>query len=155
MKKSIRTMAASAVVAGGLAFAMTGATLAADEPANVIKYRGAVMGSLGAHITAIFAVLQGEVSYGDHIGAHAAAMHGMSKLIPDMFPAGSGEGETRAKPDIWQDWAKFEAAAKALQSSTAKLVEAAESGDMGAVGAAAGAVGDACGGCHKPFRKPK
>ena len=26
---------------------------------------------------------------------------------------------------------------------------------MAAIGAAAGAVGDACGGCHKPFRKPK
>ena len=155
MKKSIRIMAASAVVAGGLALAMVGATLAADEPANVIKYRQAVMGSNGTHITAIFAVLKGEVSFSDHIAAHAAAMHGMSKLIPDMFPPGSGEGETRAKPEIWQDWAKFEAASKALQTTTAKLVEAAESGDMAAIGAAAGAVGDACGGCHKPFRKPK
>lgn len=155
MKKSVHVIAASALLAGGLVLTTAGVTPAADAPADVIKYRGAVMDSLGSHIRAIFAVLRGEVSYGNHIGAHAAAMHGMSQLIPDMFPPGSGEGETRAKPEIWQEWAEFEAASKAFQISTAKLVEAAESGDMGAIGAAAGAVGDACGDCHKPFRKPK
>ena len=36
-----------------------------------------------------------------------------------------------------------------------KLAEAADSGDMAAVGAAMGNLGQACGGCHKPFRKPK
>ena len=76
-------------------------------------------------------------------------------MMPDIFPAGTGDGDTGALPSIWQDWAKFEAAASALQSAAAKLADAAGSGDMAAIGAAAGAVGKACGGCHEPFRKKK
>ncbi|MDP7641941.1 MAG: cytochrome c, partial [Alphaproteobacteria bacterium] len=68
---------------------------------------------------------------------------------------GSGDGDTDALPSIWQDWAKFEAAAKTLQTAAANLADAAGSGDMAAIGAAAGAVGKACGGCHEPFRKKK
>ena len=57
--------------------------------------------------------------------------------------------------EIWQDKAKFEAAAKALQTATGELVSLAESGDLAAVGAQLQKVGQACGGCHKPFRKKK
>ena len=128
---------------------------AVDEPANVIKYRKQVMGANAAHITAVFSVLKGETSYGGHIAAHARAISANAGMIPDIFPEGSGAGDTAALPAIWQDWAKFEAAAKALQTAAAELAEAAGSGDMAAVGAAAGGVGKACGGCHEPFRKKK
>ena len=132
-----------------------GAAEAADDPANVIAYRQKVMSGMASHIGAIAAVLKGEVSYAGHIAGHARAMQAASTMLPDIFPPGSGVGETRAKPEIWQNWTKFETGIKALQSALARLVEAAESGDMGAIGAALGGVGDGCGGCHKPFRKPK
>ncbi len=76
-------------------------------------------------------------------------------MMPDIFPTGSGEGDTDSLPSIWQDWPKFEAAAKTLQTAAADLAVAADSGDMAAIGAAAGALGKACGGCHEPFRKKK
>ena len=132
-----------------------GAAEAASDPANAIAYRQKVMSGIGSHIGAIAAVLKGEVSHAGHIVGHARAMQAASTMLPDIFPPGSGVGETRAKPEIWRNWTKFEAGLKAFQSATAKLVEAAESGDMGAIGAALGVVGDSCGGCHKPFRKPK
>ncbi len=128
---------------------------AADEPANVIKYRQKVMSGISAHIGGIVAVLSREVSYTGHVAAHARAMHDASLMIDDIFPAGSGVGETRAKPEIWQNWAKFETAAKALQTATKELARIAETGDMAAVGAQLNKVGEACGGCHKPFRKKK
>ncbi len=132
-----------------------GAAEAADDPANVIAYRQKVMSGMASHIGAIAAVLKGEVSYAGHIVGHARAMQAASTMLPDIFPPGSGVGETRAKPEIWQNWTKFESGIKAFQTASARLVEAAESGDMGAIGAALGGVGDSCGGCHKPFRKPK
>ncbi len=148
-----------ATVFGALAamIALTTVTTAeaADEPANVIKYRQKVMSSIGAHIGSIGAVLKGEVSYTGHVAAHARAMHDASLMIDDIFPKGSGVGETRAKPEIWQNWAKFEAAAKALQTATKELARIAEAGDMAAVGGQMKKVGEACGGCHKPFRKKK
>ncbi len=109
-------------VAGALATMIAFTTVttvgAAGEPANVIKYRLIVMSAISAHIKSIVAVLSGEVSYTGHVAAHARALHDASLMIDDIFPAGSGEGDTRAKPEIWQNWAKFETAAKALQTAT-------------------------------------
>lgn len=148
-----------ATVFGALAamIALTTVTTAeaADEPANVIKYRQKVMSSIGAHIGSIGAVLKGEVSYTGHVAAHARAMHDASLMIDDIFPKGSDVGETRAKPEIWQNWAKFEAATKTFQAASKELARIAETGDMAAVGAQMKKVGEACGGCHKPFRKKK
>ncbi len=142
-------------LAAMIAFTTVTTAEAADEPANVIKYRQKVMSSIGAHIGSIGAVLKGEVSYTGHVAAHARAMHDASLMIDDIFPAGSDVGETRAKPEIWQDWAKFEAATKTFQAATKELARVADTGDMAAVGAQLNKVGEACGGCHKPFRKKK
>jgi cytochrome c556 len=131
---------------------------AIDEPENVIKYRQAVMKSMGAHAAAIVKVVKGEVSFVGHVAAHARGINEMSKLIPDIFPMGTGNdafADTRALPDIWKDRAKFDAAAKMLQSESAKLVEVAADRDVGAIGAQLENVGKACGGCHKPFRAEK
>ena len=128
---------------------------AADEPANVIKYRKQVMVANAAHITNIFSVLKGETSNAGHIAANARAIADGAAMLPDIFPAGSGTGDTAALPSIWQDWPKFEAAAKALQTAAMDLAVAGDSGDMAAIATAAGGVGKACGGCHEPFRKKK
>jgi cytochrome c556 len=128
---------------------------AADDAASVISYRQKVMSAVGAHMGSIGAVLKAEVSFSGHVAGHARALQAASLMAADIFPPGSGIGETRAKAEIWQKWADFEKAVKAFQDATGKLVEAADSGDMAAVGAAMGNLGQACGGCHKPFRKPK
>lgn len=141
---------------GAVGFAALPQTVAAaDDAANVIKYRKQVMVANASHITAIFSVLKGETSYAGHIAAHARAISDGAAMMTDIFPEGSGSGDTAALPTIWQDWPKFQAAAKALQTAAADLAAAAGSGDMAAVGAAAGEVGKACGGCHEPFRKKK
>lgn len=128
---------------------------AADEPEDVIEYRQQVMKSQGAHITAIVAAVEGRVSFIDHIPAHAMAISVTAKMIPDIFPEGSGVGETRARPEIWQDWDKFTAAAEKLVQASAEMAEIAKGGDIGAIGAQLEEIGNACGGCHKPFRKKK
>ncbi len=144
-----------------LAAALLGAPLAAselaraDEPGPVLAYRAQVMKALGSHITALFAVLDGEVAYDAHLAGHAAAMAALAEMIPDAFPEGSLGGESRAKPEIWQQWDKFTAAAGNLAAAAGRLEAAARAGDSAAIGAEAGAVGDACGGCHKPFRIKK
>lgn len=138
---------------GSIVAAVGSAAIAADAPDKVIAYRKAVMGSLGAHITAISSVVKGETSYVGHVSAHASAMAAAAGMIPDIFPEGTGEGDTRAKPEIWQDWAKFEKAAQNLQAQATKLAEVASGGDVAAIGAQLGEVGKACGGCHEPFRK--
>lgn len=129
--------------------------VSAAEADKVIAYRKMVMSATGAHIGAIASVVKGETAYGAHVGEHARALAGLARMMPDTFPEGTADGDTRAKPEIWQDWAKFTAAAKALETAAMELAAIADGGgDAAAIGAGLGAVGGACGGCHKPFRKP-
>ncbi len=139
------------------AMALVGFTAveAADDPANVIKYRQTIMQSHGTHLAPIVMVVNGEVSFTGHVVAHARAAHAVSLMLDDVFPEGTDTGDTRATPAIWQKPAEFDAAVKALQAATGELVRLAESGDMAAVGAQMNKVVESCGGCHKPFRKKK
>ncbi len=148
----------AATLALGLV-ATTAAVPAADEPANIITYRQKVMSAIGGHMGAIAGIAKGEVSFKDDLIGHAHAINEMGKTLARLFPAGTGEeaGKTRALPAIWEQPAKFEAAVKALQDESAKLIEVAKAGgDMAAIGAQVGALGkNGCGGCHKSFRAEK
>ena len=128
---------------------------ASDAPTNVIKYRQTAMRASASHITNIFSVLKGDTSFVENIGANARAISDIAVMIPDMFPAGSGENDTAALPAIWQDWAKFEAFAAAMKIAADKVVAAVEKGNMAAVDTGAREIGKSCGSCHEPFRKKK
>ena len=75
-----------------------------------------------------------------------------------MFPKGTSlndnAGETGAKPEIWQDWPKFLAAADTLGKLSFELALTAGKGDKGAIGGAMKTFGKVgCGGCHRSIRK--
>ena len=141
------------VLAAGVICLGIGATRAQDAAEGIIKYRQNVMKSQAGHLGAISGVVKGQVPFKEHVAIHAAALNGTSRMILQLFPEGSGRGETRAKPEIWQQWSKFEQAAQKLQDETAKLAQVANSGDLEQISAQFTVVGKACGGCHKPFRK--
>jgi cytochrome c556 len=148
-----------AIAAAGLLVTTAGAAaFAADEPANIIKYRQALMKANSAHITMIAAVVKGEVSWTDELAGNAHSLHEQSKNLLRLFPEGSGKGDTDvesvALPVIWEKWGQFEAAATAFETESAKLVEAVESGDQAAIARQLGVVGkQGCGNCHETFRE--
>lgn len=132
---------------------------AADDPASLVKYRKAIMKAIGGHMGALAAVAKGEVSFSDEAVGHAHAINEMSKNLLRLFPEGSdydSVGDTDALPAVWEQWANFEAAAKAFQDESAKMAEAAKSGDAAAFGQQVGALGrNGCGNCHDTFRYKK
>ena len=78
-----------------------------------------------------------------------------SAKIPTWFPKEAGLGEA-AKPDIWDQWDKFEGNAKNLNTQASQLVAAAQGGgDMSAIQAQFAATGKVCGTCHEDFKKKK
>ncbi len=160
MMRTSRAWSAAAA-AGLLATAMGAAAFAADEPANIVKYRKAFMDANGAHITMIAAVVKGEVSFGD-IATNAQALAEQGKLLTanleQLFPEGTAKGETGEKsaalPVIWEKWGEFEQAAQKFEEESAKFAEVAAGGDMAAIGPALGAFGkQGCGACHETFRE--
>lgn len=137
----------------GLVLMLTGAQAQDDE--HYLGYRQKVMKSMGASMGAIADVLKHKLPFAGHIEVHASDISRMSTVIAETFEKEITEGRTDSKPEIWQDWDKFVAAAQGLQEEGAKLADIASGGDMAAIGAQVKNLGKACGNCHKPFRKPK
>ena len=79
-----------------------------------------------------------------------------AKHIPSLFPEGSLTDKSKAKPEIWQKFAEFEAASKNLETKSEELREAARAKDQAKVEALVKDFGrKACGTCHQPFRQPQ
>lgn len=144
MRKLVCAAATCAVILASL-----GGAVAAD----VIGERQEAMKGVGGAMKAIKAAVEGNKAT-DAV-APAETIAATMKKVPGLFPQGSGEGKTDAKPEIWTDWAKFQEAAAAAGAAAEKLAMTAKGGDAAATGEAMKALGGACGGCHKPFRKPQ
>lgn len=69
-----------------------------------------------------------------------------------LWPAGSNVGESRAKPEIWQNMADFQAKLGNLKAEEAKLASAT---DVQGAKDQAKAVLGACGACHNAYRGPE
>ena len=144
-------VAALVVFAGG----QSSSLLAQDNVAGVIQYRQKVMGAVSGHMGGIGQILKHKLDYKAHIPQHASALAELAKLIPEIFPEGSGKGKTDALPKIWRDRSTFESAARKLGDEASKLAQVADGGNVGQIVAQVKKVGKACGGCHKKFRQPK
>ena len=123
-----------------------------SKPEDAIKYRKSAMTLMSTHFSRIGAVVKGAPYNKDEVIANAALVETMSKLPWDAFVAGSDTGETKAKPDIWTDSAKFKQSAEKLGAEVVKLSAAAKSGNLEQIKTAFGAVGQTCKSCHDNFK---
>ncbi len=131
---------------------VTVATANAAEPEDYIKYRQAVMKAIGGHTGAASQIVRGKVSPEGALAMHSSALAALNENLSSLFPEGSDFGETKAKEEIWSDWAKFEQAAEDAKGATAAFADAVADGDPDKIGAAFKDVGESCKGCHKAFR---
>ena len=128
--------------------------LAADKPESIVKYRQASMKSMGSHMSAMSLVVKHQISTRADLPAHAEAVHGVSRNLADLFPAGSGPDRVKsdAKAAIWQQLPEFRQQAQQLERESAKLAELAKKGDAKAFDAQFKVVGETCNDCHESFR---
>jgi cytochrome c556 len=145
------TLAACATV-GLLAALPASAQFAKPEAA--IKYRQSVMTLQGHHLGRIFAMANGRIPFDAKVLADDAALLDTIDKLPFVaFGEGTDKGApTRAKPEIWKERAKFDAAAQKMIEEVAKLNAAAKTGNLDQIRPAAGAVGQACKACHDAYQ---
>ena len=123
------------------------------KPEDAIKYRKAVMTLQGAHFGRIAAMASGRVPFDAAAAVENATVLEMVTRLPLAgFVPGSDKGDTRAKPEIWSDTAKFKAVGEKLNADPVKLLAAAKSGNLDTMKAAVGPVGGSCKSCHDDFR---
>jgi len=132
---------------------MTAAHAQFAKAEDAIKYRKAAFTVMGAHFARIGAMVQGKAPFDVKLAAeNAELVASLSKLPWAAFGEGTDLGDTKAKPEIWKDQAKFKAAAEKMQLEASKLAQAAQTGKEDAIKAAFSATGGSCKACHDDFR---
>ena len=124
------------------------------KPDDAIKYRKASFTVMATHFGRLGAMANGRLPYDAKAAAdNAELVTTMSKLPWAAFGEGTDKGETRAKPEIWKESAKYKEAADKMQAEMAKLNMAAKAGNVEALKAAFGPAAASCKACHDNFRK--
>ena len=148
MKKTILTL-----IAISATFISFSASAQFAKPEDAIKYRKAALTVTAAHFGRMGAMAQGKVAFDAKSAAENAEIGvNMSKLPWAAFGDGTDVGETKAKPEIWKQNAKFKEAAEKFQAESVKLAAAAKTGKEDAFKAAFSATAGACKSCHDDFR---
>lgn len=124
------------------------------KPEDAVKYRKAGFTLMANHFGRLGAMANGKAPFDAKAAAeNADLVAALAKLPWAAFGEGTDKGETRAKPEIWKESAKFKEAADKMQAEIGKLQVAAKVGNVDALKAAFGPAAASCKACHDNFRK--
>ncbi len=139
-------------LAGVLAFGLAGSAVA-DQYEDAIKYRQAAFTMVKGNFGPMGAMVKGERPFDAAAFAKFAEnFAALAKMSDDGFIDGSDMGDTKAKPEVWEKRAEFDAKMKKFQELADKLAVAAKSGDLGAIKPQFGAAAKTCKACHDDFK---
>jgi cytochrome c556 len=124
---------------------------ATQRSAQVIQERHDLMEKVGEHAKTINIAVK---SKNPGLAAEPAeAIAGMMDHYLELFPPDSTGPGSRARPEIWTEWDKFESLATKLKGQATALAAAARSG--GDLRPESSAMFQLCKKCHASFRVPK
>lgn len=121
------------------------------KPEDAIKYRQSALFVMSTHFGRIGAMANGRAPY------DAAAANVNAEIVARMATlpwAGFGPGTEggKAKPEIWQEQAKFKEHQDKLITETGKLVASAKTNNLDELKKQFAATGETCKACHDAFR---
>jgi cytochrome c556 len=144
----MRNTFAGALVA---AFAMVASVAAHDNATGVVKERMDAMASMAKAMKAITQRIKANRGFGA-IKGDAQAIRELALNMTTLFPPGSNQHPSGARPAIWQQWPDFESKARVLAAESDKLAQT-DARDTKSIAAQARVVSQACGKCHEVYRQ--
>lgn len=124
------------------------------KPEDAVKYRKNSLFVMQQHWARVGAMAAGRVPFdAKHAQDNMEVVSALAKLPWTAFGEGADKGDTRAKPEIWKESAKFKEAADKFQAEVAKVNAAAKTGNLDNLKAAFGPAAATCKACHDNFRK--
>lgn len=127
--------------------------LAQQKPEDVIKFRKGAYSVMGWYMGQMGAMVKGQAPFDQKVFVrNAAIIEQMSHVVPDAFVPGSDKGETRAKPEIWQQQDKFKTVLERFQGEAAKMAQITKQGNPDQIRTQFGALAKSCNNCHDDFR---
>lgn len=129
--------------------------VAQTAPEKAIRSRQAAFYLMGQQMARIKAgAAGGSALEKSSLKLSAEVIEVLSRAVAEQFPAGSDQGTTKAKPDIWKEPARFKQLMQDLQSQAVKLQAAVRAGDPAEIKAAYGETSRSCKACHDDFKSP-
>ena len=124
------------------------------KPEDAVKYRQSAFSVMGTHFGRLGAMVNGRVPFDAKAAAeNAEIVADMAKLPWTAFAPGTDKaGNTRAKPEIWTEQARFKEQSEKLLTESVKLAAAAKTGNLDALKTAFGATANSCKACHDAFQ---
>lgn len=124
------------------------------KPEDAVKYRKSALFVMQQNFARLGAMAAGKAPFDAKVAAESAAVAEFMSTLPwAAFAEGTDRGDTRAKPEIWKEQAKFKDYADKMQAEMAKLTAAAKNGNLDGIKTAVGATGSSCKTCHDAYRK--
>jgi cytochrome c556 len=126
-----------------------------DDKEPQQSYRQSWFALIAANFDPMVAMVKGEIPWQeDQMASYADQLAALTTLdVMRGFSDGSDKGTTRAKPEIWENTADFEAKMSDLDTAVAALQQVANQGtDKKAIAEAVGATGQACKACHDDYK---
>ena len=149
--RSIKKFAGTLVLIMGASLSVNAQQF--NKPEDAIKYRKSAFVVMNAQFDQLASMVKGNVPYDAKIASEgAAAVEELSKLPWAGFAEGTDKGETKARPEIWTETAKFKDAQAKLMMESGKLATAAKTGKLEDLKVAVSATGGACKNCHENFK---
>ncbi len=146
LKRSSTAVLGALAIAGLIGAGITVAN-SADDP---IAKRQALMKSNGANAKLIGGMMESGFDATKAAEAANAIATSVTEFVT-LFPDTSKAGDTKAKAEIWTDWADFEAKAKSLAADATATATAAATGEA-AFKEAAGKMFGNCKSCHEKYK---
>ncbi len=145
------TLAAAAATLFSLAMPASAQFAKAED---AIKYRQSSLFVMGQHFSRVGAMANGRVPFDAKVAAeNAEVVAAMAKLPWAGFGPGTDKGgNTKAKPEIWAEQAKFKDLSDKLVAETTKLSAAAKTGNIDNLKTAFGSAAASCKACHDAYR---
>jgi cytochrome c556 len=127
------------------------------KPEDAVKYRQSALAVMGAHFGRIGAMANGRVPFDAKAAAdNADIVVDMAKLPWAAFVPGTEKtGNTRAKPEIWMEPAKFKEYSDKMQAESVKLAAAAKTGNLDTLKTAFSSTAGSCKTCHDAFQEKR
>lgn len=123
------------------------------KPETQIRLRQSAYELMSYALGGLDAMVQGKRPFEKDEAARLADLLVQTSQLPRrFFGEGTGEGKTRAKPEIWTHRADFDAKMDEMVAEAAKVPAAVRSGNLAALKSQVNAVGDACDQCHDSYR---
>ncbi len=124
------------------------------KPEDAIKYRQSALSVMATHFGRVGAMANGRIPFDAKVASdNADIVASMARLPWAGFVPDSDKGNTKAKPEIWTEQAKFKENNDKLIVESTKLAAAAKTGNIDSLKTAFAATAGTCKACHDTFRK--